>query len=349
MRLGFNRRRLKGEYGIEDTKHALNTLFEVLYTLVRALAPFTPFLTETLYGRIVSYLPKSLHTEDMRSVHFQPYPEVRSDLFDEVVERQVGRMQRVIELGRISRERRAIGLKQPLKTLIVIHSPEYLEDIRALETEICEELNVHNLILTSDEDKYNVEYSLNADWPTLGKKLKKEAQKVKKLLPDVSSNDVRKFVQEKKMTIGGIELLEEDLVVKRGLREDEGSKDLETNTDNDVLTILDTKIYPELATEGLGREIVARVQQLRKESNLKTTDDVKMVYKVLSDPENVGIELAFETQQKLFEKVLRRPLDKHPVTQVGGETEPDEKEPGFIAQKFQEVQKATFLLRLLHL
>ena len=350
----FNRRRLKGEYGVEDTKHALNTLFEVLNTLVRALAPFTPFLTETIYQRIVQHLPKSLHTEDMRSVHFQPFPDVREELFDEAIERRVSRMQRVIELGRVSRERRTIGLKQPLKTLIVIHpNKDYLEDIRSLETAITEELNVQDLVLTSDEDKYNVQYSCTADWPTLGKKLKKDVQKVKRILPDLTSDDVRQFVRDRRLVVGGIELLEEDLVVKRGLKEgDEASRNLETNTDNDVLIILDAQIYPDLAKEGIAREIVNRVQQLRKRSNLVPTDDVRMEYKVLSDPENVGLEEVFDTQGKgTFEKALRRPLDKHVVTQVGGKAEPGkEKEvEGLIAQNFEEVQKATFMLRLVKL
>ena len=351
----FNRRRLKGEYGVEDTKHALNTLFEVLYTLIRALAPFTPFLTETIYQRIVQYLPKSLHTEDMRSVHFQPFPEVREELFDEAIERRVSRMQRVIELGRVSRERRTIGLKQPLKTLIVIHpDPAYLDDVRALQTEITEELNVQNLILTSDEAKYNVQYSCSADWPTLGKKLKKDAQKVKKALPSLTSEDVQRFVQTKKITVDGIELSDEDLIVRRGLgQDDEASRHLETNTDNDVLTILDANIDPELAREGVAREIINRVQQLRKRSGLVPTDDVKMVYKVISDPEGIGLEKVFASQARAFEKALRRPLDKHVVTKDGGEAEVDGeagvKEEGFIAEEVQEVQKATFLLRLLRL
>ena len=343
----FNRRRLKGEYGLEDTKHALNTLFEVLYTLVRALAPFTPFLTETIFQRIVSFYPKSLHGADMRSVHFQPFPTVREELFDEAVERRVGRMQRVIELGRVSRERRAIGIKQPLKKLVVIHpDTTYLDDVRALETELSEELNVHTLILSSNEDKYNVQYSVGADWPTLGKKLKKDAQKVKKSLPSLSSDDVRRFVQTGTIVVDGIELSREDLIVKRGLKEDEASKSLEPNTDDDVLIILDATIDPELAKQGVAREIINRVQQLRKRSNLVPTDDVKMEYKVLSDPENIGIEQVFESHGQAFEKALRRNLDKHVITAVGGEI-PKEKEDNVIAEAEQEVQKATFLLRLL--
>lgn len=345
----FNRRRLKGEFGTEDTIHALNTLFEVLYTLTRGLAPFTPFLTDTIYLRLLPHIPQSIQAEDARSVHFCSFPEVREELFDEGVERRVGRMQKIIELGRVSRERRTIGLKQPLKALIVIH-PDlgYLEDVQSLESVICEELNIHDLILSTDEEKYNVQYSVSADWPTLGKKLKKEAQRVKKALPALSSEDVRHFVQSKSITVDGIELSEEDLIVKRGLKEDAASKSLETNTDDDVLTILDTAMDPGLAREGIAREVVNRVQQLRKRANLVPTDDVKMEYQVLSDPENIGIEEVFQTHGKTFEKALRRPMDKHLVTTFDGEI-PDGNQDGLIIQGQQEVQKATFMLRLVKL
>jgi len=345
----FNRKRLKGELGIKDTQHALNTLFEVLYTLTRGLAPFTPFLTDNIYQRLVPHIPTSLQGEDPRSVHFLAFPEVREELFDEEVERRVGRMQRVIELARISRERRAIGLKQPLKTLIVIHpDPVYLEDVRSLDSYICEELNVHDLVLSSDEAKYNVQYSLTADWPTLGKKLKKDAQKVKKALPSLASDEVRKFVEEKSMTVDGIKLDEEDLLVKRGLKDDETSKHLETNTDDDVLIILDAALYPELAQEGLAREVINRVQRLRKKAGLVPTDDVKMEYKVRSDPDKIGIEEVFTCHGKAIEKALRRPIDKHVVTEFEGKI-PNGDVDVVIIEEEQEVQKAVFLLRLVKL
>jgi len=140
----------------------------------------------------------------------------------------------------------------------------------------------------------------------------------------------------------------EDLVVKRGLKEDESSKTLETNTDDDVLTILDTEIYPELARDGLAREIINRVQQLRKRAKLVPTDDVKMEYQVLSDPENSGIQEVFQTHQKAFEKALRRPLDKHTVTEVGGEI-PESKKEAVIAEEEQKIKEATFMLRLVKL
>ena len=327
----------------------MNTLFEVLYILVRALAPFTPFLTDNIYQRLLPHIPESEQAKDPRSVHFLSFPEVREELFDEDIERRVARMQKVIELGRVSRERRTVGLKQPLKTLVVIHPDEkYLSDVRSLESYISEELNIHELILSSDEDKYNVQYSVSADWPTLGKKLKKEAQKVKKALPDLTSNEVRQFVKSKTITVAGIKLDEEDLVVKRGLAEDEANNFYEANTDDDVLTLLDTTIYPSLKHEGIAREVVNRVQQLRKKAKLVPTDDVKMEYRVLSDPESIGIEQVFEGHGKTFEKSLRRPLDKHVGTEFEGKI-PEGDVDVVLLEEEQEVQKARFLLRLVKL
>ena len=336
----FNRRRLKGENGLQDTLHALNALFEVLFTLCRGLAPFTPFLTDNIYQRLLPHIPENLRAEDSRSVHFLPFPEVRQELFDAAVERRVARMQKVIELGRVSRERRTIGLKQPLKTLIVIHpDQQYLDDVKSLEKYITEELNVRDLVLSSDEAKYNVLYGVTADWPVLGKKLRKDMGRVKKALPEVTSEQVKGYVNDKFIMVDGIRLEEGDLVVRRAVKEDDSSKNLEINTDNEVITILDAEIHPELAQEGLAREVINRVQRLRKKAGLVPTDDIKMEYKVLSDPDNVGLEQAFQSQQPTFEKSLRRPIDKRGADAA----------EGLIADEEFEMQQATFSLRLLKL
>ena len=274
---------------------------------------------------------------------------MREELFDEVVERQVKRMQAVIELGRICRDRATKGLKIPLKTLVVIHpEKEYLDDIKSLETYISEELNVRDLVLSSEEDKYNVQYSVSADFSVLGKKLRKDAVKVKKALPDLKTQDIKDFLKTGEIVVDGIKLEKEDLFVKRGLVKDESSKDQEFNTDDDVLIILDVASYPELEQEGLAREIVRRVQDLRKKAGLVPTDDVGMEYRVLSDPDSIGLEAAFENQGALFEKALRRNVDKHVITEVEGKI-PEKSNETVIAEEELELHKATFLLRLVKL
>ena len=332
---------MKGENGREDTLHALNALFEVLFTLCRGLAPFTPFLTDHIYLKLLPFIPTKLQGQDPRSVHFLPFPDVREELFDAGVERRVGRMQRVIELARVSRERRAIGLKTPLKTLVVIHpDSQYLEDVKFLETYVAEELNMRDVVLSADEKKYNVQYSVTADWPVLGKKLKKDMARVKKALPELTSDQVQGYVKDKEIMVDGIQLVEGDLVVKRGVKENETSQNLEVNTDGDVLIILDTEIHPELAQEGLAREMINRVQRLRKKAGLQPTDDVRMECRVISDPDGVGIEEALSSQRAAFVKALRGAIEKMPE-EKGAD--------GVIIEEEGEVQQATLLLRLLRL
>lgn len=231
--------------------------------------------------------------------------------------------------------------------MVVIHAdPQFLEDVESLSAYIKSELNVHNLILSSDEDKYNVEYSVTVDWPTLGKKLRKDVGRVKAALPAVTSAQVKQFAETGVLDVAGVQLVKGDLVVNRGVQKSEGSENLEVNTDNDALVILDTKLYDELINEGLSREIINRVQKLRKKAGLKTTDDIKMEYKVLEDP--IGLEKVFDEFSGSFEKALRRPLDKAPITTIE-KLHPGEGLDKFIMEEVQTVGEATFLLRLLHL
>jgi len=221
-----------------------------------------------------------------------------------------------------------------------------LDEVKSLEGYITSELNVRDLVLSSDEEKYGVEYKVVADWPILGKKLKKDIRKVKNALPSVTSAQVKKFVEDGEIEIAGVKIVTGDLVVVRGLAQTNSTKDMETNTDNDVLTILDTAMYSELHSEGLAREIINRAQRLRKKAGLLPIDDIRMEYKVLKD--QIGLEKAFEEHMPLFEKALRRPLDKAIDAHV------DHLYPGVnfdkvILEEEQEIGEATFLLRLLRL
>jgi len=288
------------------------------------------------------YIPLELQSIDNRCIHFLTYPDVRHDLFDVVIERRVGRMQKVIELVRISRERKAITLKMPLKSLVVVHSDlGYLEDLKYLESYLLEELNIRDLILSSDEAKYNVTYSVTADWPVLGKKLKKDMPRVKKALSQLSSDEVQSYVSNKHITVDGILLQEGDLVVRRSIKSS-ASSGLEINTDNDVITLLDVKRYVELIDEWIGREIINRVQKLRKKAGLKATDDIEMEYRVLTDPQNIGLESAFASQAGAFKKALRGSV----LTLAPGPSA-EHGPTDLIAEEEQEIQQATFLLRFL--
>lgn len=345
----LNRSRLKGsavDGSVDDTKKGLNTLCEALFTLNRAMAPFTPYLSDNLYQRMKPYFPveelekfcvNPSKAKDIGSIHFLTYPTVREELFDEKIEVAVSRMQKVIDLGRNIRESKTISLKTPLKELVILHDdPSYLEDVESLKTYIIEELNVRNLVITSDEAKYGVAYSAVADWPVLGKKLKKDAKIVKAELPKVTSEEVQEFVKTGKLTVAGIQLVSEDLQVLRGLPA-EKSQGKEVRSERDVLIILDVAIYPELQSEGYARELINRIQRLRKSSGLNTTDDVRVQYELTKD--TIEFEKVISQNEAMLLKSTKTPVSKFT----------DEAEEKIIATEEQSINDTVFKLRLLKL
>ncbi|GBN53533.1 Isoleucine--tRNA ligase, cytoplasmic, partial [Araneus ventricosus] len=105
----MNRRRLKGDGGQEDCKTALETLFSVLYTMIRMMAPFTPFFTEHVYQNLRKILKET--NDHQESIHYLTFPQHKEQLINEEVERKVSRMQEVIDIGRLIRERNTLPIK----------------------------------------------------------------------------------------------------------------------------------------------------------------------------------------------------------------------------------------------
>lgn len=343
----FNRRRIKGHTDdVADTQLGLNTLAESLLTLSRAMAPFTPYLADGIYNKLKGFFTEE-HLEsyainpkfkDIRSIHFLSYPSVREEFFDADIELAVSRMQKVIDLGRNIREKKMISLKTPLKELVILHSDEgYLKDVESLKGYIIEELNVRTLTITSDEAKYDVEYTVSADWPILGKKLKKDAKKVKAALPKVTSEQVQQFAESGKLTVDGIELISEDLNIQRGLPPSKAASGQESRSFQDLLIILDVNSYPELINEGLTRELINRIQRLRKKAGLASTDEVKVEYNLSKDTIN------FETVIKDNEELLLK------TTKIHVEPFSDAKAESVIIDEEQSINDTVFNLRLLKL
>ena len=148
-----NRKRIKGENTTsEDCRAALDTLFTVVYTMVRVFAPFTPFLTEHMYQNLKHLVNWSKKDEETnKSVHYLMIPQPLDDLINVDIERSVGRMQSVIEMGRVLRDRKTMPVKYPLPELVVIHKDqECLQDVLSLEVRLIDMLllTVPNLICT---------------------------------------------------------------------------------------------------------------------------------------------------------------------------------------------------------
>lgn len=303
---------------------------------------FTPFLTENIYQGLRQFFPKSIPKElghDLRSVHFLRFPTVRQDYFDVVIERRVKRMQAVINLGRLVRERKTLAVKvragklfggiqaneiqqQPLAEIVVFHSdPEYLKDVRSLQQYIEEELNVHKVTYTSDEAFCGVKYTVTADWPVLGKRLRKDMGKVRAALPKVTSEEVKDFIKSGKITVAGIELSTGDLVGRRYVELPEpgpevngqdGGPSYEAATDEDVVILLDCRLRRGLELEGFARELMNRVQKLRKKAGLVQTDEIQVYYGFGDDASAESKKLFEEVVEEKAEVILRV-LKRHPL------------------------------------
>ncbi|KAF4567536.1 isoleucine--tRNA ligase [Pleurotus pulmonarius] len=334
----FNRKRLKGEDGPEDTAAALNTLFETLFTLCRTMSSFTPFITENIYQTLRTFIPEDPSAGDTRSVHFLAFPEPKAEYFDEDIERQVKRMQTIIELTRYLREKNNLSLKTPLMELMVFHPDVgYLEDIKPLQRYIQSELNVRDIVFTSDESTSGVKYRAVADWAVLGKKLRKDLGRVKNALPNVTSEDIKAYTTTGKITVDGIELVSGDLTVQRYLELPSGLEaQYATHTDNDVVVRLDIQIHPDLQSEWLVREITNRIQKLRKKAGLQSTDEVDVLYQ-FEDGTGADLLAAMEKHADFIEKTVRNiPIDAKARRQ-GAVT---------LIEEEQEVAEVKFILSL---
>ena len=230
-----------------------------------------------------------------------------------------------------------VGMQTPLKELLVFHADsEWLSDCSSLQRYIQSELNVRDVIFTSDEAASGIRYRAVADWAVLGKKLRKDLVKVKTGLADVPSDDIKEYVKTGKLTVGGIELVEGDLQVQRYIELPTGHEtQYATHTDNDVVVRLDIKAYPELTSEWLVREMTNRVQKLRKKGGLQATEDVEVYYK-FENGSGAEIVAAIERHVEVMQKTVRNvPVDEK--ERKGGET--------LIAEE-QEVAEVKFTLSL---
>lgn len=199
------------------------------------------------------------------------------------------------------------------------HEQEFLDDIRVLSQYIQEELNVREVRLSDDEVGCGVKWKVDADWPVLGKKLRKDLPRLKKALPSVSSDDVKKYVETGKITIDGIELVAGDLTTQRyvdlpatSVTESENidAAQYSSDSNNDVVLLLDTKVRPEFVKEAYAREISNRVQKARKRAGCQTTDDMEVYLAYADDEGRELLNMVIQDKGDVLSRTIRRlPVD----------------------------------------
>ncbi|XP_069002525.1 isoleucine--tRNA ligase, cytoplasmic [Embiotoca jacksoni] len=286
-----NRRRLKGESGTEDCLWALETLFSVLFSMCRLMAPFTPFITEVMYHNLRHLIdPASVEEKDTSSIHYLMLPQVRKNLIDKRIESAVSQMQSVIELGRVIRDRKTLPVKYPLKEVVVIHQdPEALKDIQSLQKYILEELNVRQLTLSTDKDKYGIHLRAEPDHMVLGKRLKGAFKAITASIKELTNEQLEAFQKTGSIMVDGHELHEEDLRLMYTFDQSSGSAaQYEAHSDAQVLVLLDVSPDQSMVDEGVAREVINRIQKLRKKGHLVPSDEITVYYRCQPQGEYLG-------------------------------------------------------------
>ncbi len=265
-----------------DSRVALRTLYECLATVSKLLAPFTPFVAESLHRNLAAGQVDGAAD----SVHLERWPEVDEAAIDETLSEEMAAVQRMVSLGRAARSSAQVRVRQPLGTAALI--PRTATERSALDRLaplIADELNVKAVDVLEDAGD-RVAYTLRPNLPVLGPKFGKEVGKIRGALGNADAAPiVRAMRAGEPVHLDGFELGGGDILV--GVEAVEGWAAAE---DSGYVALLDTTITAELRSEGVARELVRRLQDLRRESGLDVSDRIEVRFA----SEEPAIAQAFE-------------------------------------------------------
>ena len=258
--------------GMEQDKiNAYMTLYTALVTVCKVAAPMIPFMTEEIYQNLVCSIDKSAP----ESIHLCDYPVANESWIDSELEKNMDEVLKIVVMGRACRNTANIKNRQPIGNMFVkapFELSEYFTEI------IEDELNVKKVTFTEDVSAYT-SYTFKPQLRTVGPKFGKYLGQIQKALAELDGN---KAMAELKST-GALKLdsisdevvlYEEDLLIT--MTQQEGYM---TEGDNEVTVVLDTNLTPELLEEGMVRELISKIQTMRKEAGFEVMDKITVSYK----------------------------------------------------------------------
>lgn len=253
----------------EDKAAAYTTLYTVLVTLAKLLAPYTPFMAEMIYQNLVPAFFKDAPV----SVHLCDYPEADEKMIDAELERGMGDVLTVVNLGRAARGAGNIKNRQPLSELVVA-SENPLDIHDELKAVVLDELNVKNYRTVKSAEEL-VSYKLKPQLRTLGPKYGKQLKAITEFLNTCNAAEIVKAVRSSGEVdiLDGVVLTEEDLQIFT-----ESAEGYAIAADRGVTVALDTKLTEALLSEGTERELVSKIQTMRKEAGFEVVDRIAVYY-----------------------------------------------------------------------
>jgi isoleucyl-tRNA synthetase len=274
----LNRSRFWSESMTPDKAAAFQTLYQVVLEFSTCMAPFTPFLAETIYQQLLG-----LHqnrTSQAESVHLCDYPIADSALIKPELEQAATRLKEILILGRQRRGELKIKTKTPLSSLTIIHKdPHLLDEIKKLEKTIKQELNVKAIRYEQNEADYiNLYAKPNA--PRLGARLQKRFGQFRGLIQALTHQQIETLEAGNSITLEDETFTHEDVLIFR-----EAKPGTETVTNRYISIVLDGTLTDDLIHEGLAREVINRIQKTRKALNLKVSDRIHITFDVSDELE----------------------------------------------------------------
>ena len=287
--------------GMEQDKiNAYMTLYTALVTICKAAAPMIPFMTEEIYRNIVVNVDKNAP----ESIHFCDFPEVNEEWIDTKLEEDMDHVLQIVVQGRACRNTANIKNRQPIGKMYVkaaFELSDFYKDI------IADELNVKEVVFTDDVSAFT-SYSFKPQLRTVGPKYGKKLNAIRQYLGSADGNAAMNELKTTgKLTFDAdgdqVELLEEDLLIDAAQMPGYVS-----DTEYETTVVLDTNLTPELVEEGFVREIISKIQTMRKEAGFEVMDHIRVYFaqndkiKTLVDSNNAEIkdevlanEICFDT------------------------------------------------------
>ena len=282
-----NRERFWGTELTDDKIGAYVTLYRVLVTLSKISAPFIPFMTEEIYQNLVVGLDRDAE----ESIHLCSWPEVNEAEVDKKLEEEMDLAYTIVKLGRSARNSVNIKNRQPLSKMLISvkNLPEYYSDI------VKEELNVKDVVLGADMKNY-VDFEIKPNLPVLGKEYGRLIPQIKQKIAEFNQMELATKVEAgniEYIEIGEVQipLSKDNLLVTM-----QGKDGFAFSGTGEIGVVIETEITPELREEGYLREILSKVQNMRKDSGFEVMDNINLY---------VGENETLEAVVKKYEDVIK--------------------------------------------
>ena len=290
----------------QDKRAAFATLYEVLITFSRLLAPVLPFITEEIHSGLAP---------NTTSVHHTDYPMVVNEMIDDDLERSMAIARRVVTLGRSLRSDHAVGIRQPLACLTVVsRDPNVAGAVERHLRIIAEELNV-KIVKTSEDEQSVVELRAKANFKRLGPRLGSAVKEVAAALASLPGPAVSSLVETGEIAIGNHHLTTEDVVIARRPR-----PGMVVASDGALSVALDTALTDDLRAEGQAREVVSRIQRARRDLGLAVSDRIRVGYHTDDDDLRTAIvrHAGFVAGEVLATSMTADPAASGTAYEIGG-------------------------------